>query len=321
MTYFLIAAFCSVLGLMGAAHAQGSSPGPTSSAVLADAPPAVRELLQQASRIEATANTPDAPWRMAVLYCQGARWGSAEAQYRLGMLYAFGQGVPESRAYAAALFSVASALGHAQAQQMLDNIEFSSFELPACVNHEQLPEKAALPVFNGISLELASHARPGIDNYLLTLPASRRWIVPVATTLSAWYQLDPRLVLSVIAVESNFQTHVQSPKAATGLMQLIPGTAERFNVRNAFDATQNMRGGMRYLRWLLSYYRGNVPYALAAYNAGEGRVDQYRGVPPFPETRAYVKRIVGLYGGVLHTFDATLTTASPWLKAKPAKTP
>ena len=67
------------------------------------------------------------------------------------------------------------------------------------------------------------------------------------------------------------------PKAAVGLMQLIPDTAERFSVRNAFDATQNLRGGMRYLRWLLSYYRGNVSYALAAYNAGEGRVDRYRG--------------------------------------------
>jgi soluble lytic murein transglycosylase-like protein len=72
---------------------------------------------------------------------------------------------------------------------------------------------------------------------------------------------------------------------------------------------------MRYLRWLLAYYRGNLPYALAAYNAGEGRVDQYKGVPPFAETRAYVKRIIGLYGAVHHAFDETLTAASPWLVA------
>jgi len=307
-----------MLGAVNSASGQGVLPGPTTSAVLEDAPPAVRQLLQQASDIETAAATPDAAWQTAVLYCKAARWGSAEAQYRLGMLYAFGQGVPESRAFAAALFSVASALGHDQAQQMLENIQLTSAELPACVNQDQAPEKgvSANPIFNGIDLKLTAGDSPGIDLYLLKMPASRRWIVPVATTLSNWYALDPRLVLSVIAVESNFQTEVQSPKAAAGLMQLIPDTAERFNVRNAFDATQNMRGGMRYLRWLLSYYRGNVPYVLAAYNAGEGRVDQHKGVPPFPETRAYVKRIVALYGGVQHKFDETLTTAPLWLAGK-----
>jgi soluble lytic murein transglycosylase-like protein len=133
--------------------------------------------------------------------------------------------------------------------------------------------------------------------------------------MSAWYALDPKLVLSMIAVESNFNTGAQSPKEAMGLMQLIPDTAERFNVRNAFDATQNLRGGMRYLRWLLSYYRGNITYAAAAYNAGEGRVDRYKGVPPYPETRAYVKRVLGLYGSARHAFDGNLTEASPWLAA------
>jgi soluble lytic murein transglycosylase-like protein len=98
-----------------------------------------------------------------------------------------------------------------------------------------------------------------------------------------------------------------------GLMQLIPDTAERFNVRDAYNATQNLRGGMSYLRWLLSYYRGNIIYALAAYNAGEKRVDRFHGVPPFPETRAYVRRVIDLYGSVRHGFDENLTTASPWL--------
>ena len=93
----------------------------------------------------------------------------------------------------------------------------------------------------------------------------------------------------------------------------VSDTAERFNVRNAFDATQNLRGGMRYLRWLLSYYRGNVSYALAAYNAGEGRVNRHKGIPPFPETRAYVKRVIGLYGGTHHSFDEKLTAGAPWL--------
>ena len=194
---------------------------------------------------------------------------------------------------------------------MLDSIELTSTVLPACVTHAQLPERAPPRI------RATAEASPLIDSYLLSLAPDKRWIVPLTTTLSTWYSLDPKLVLSVIAVESNFETGAQSPKAATGLMQLIPGTAERFNVRNAHDATQNLRGGMRYLRWLLSYYRGNVVYALAAYNAGEKRVDRFQGVPPFPETRAYVQRVLRLYGGLRHAFDETLTTASPLLPGAP----
>ncbi len=281
-------------------------------ATQADDPPALTRLLEQASALEAASDTPDSVWQAAVLYCQSARWGSSEGQYRLGMLYAFGQGVPESRPFAAALFSLAATLGHAQASQMLDSIELTAVELPACVNQAQLPEKAPPP----IAKRLLPDASPLLDQFLLTLPAHKRWIIPLTTSLSVWYALDPKLVLSVIAVESNFNTAARSPKAAMGLMQLIPDTAERFNVRNAFDATQNLRGGMRYLRWLLSYYRGNISYALAAYNAGEGRVDRYRGVPPFAETRAYVKRVIGLYGSGRHAFDADLTAASPMLAGK-----
>ena len=214
----------------------------------------------------------------------------------------------EASPLAAALFSAAATQGHAQAAQMLETIELTSTELPACITQNQPPEKAPPPEWARDLL-----GSPSIDQYLLTLPAKKRWIIPLTTSMSAWYALDPKLVLSVIAVESNFDHRAQSPKAAQGLMQLIPDTAERFNVRNAFDATQNLRGGMRYLRWLLSYYRGNVRYALAAYNAGEGRVDQYKGVPPFPETRAYVQRVLGLYGSARHRFDESLAAASPWL--------
>ncbi len=302
---------------MSAALAQGIAYAPPSVAAIEDAPPAVRKVLQQASVLESepdSANT-DKLWQAAVLYCQASRWGSAEGQYRLGMLYAFGQGVPANQAFAASLFSVAASMGHAQAYQMLETIQVTSAKLPACVNEDQLPEKA--PARAPVYVDLPADLHPGnglsIEKYLLALPSKKRWLIPLAATLSAWYALDPKLVLSMIAVESNFNTSAQSPKAAMGLMQLIPDTAERFNVRNAYDATQNLRGGMRYLRWLLSYYRGNISYAAAAYNAGEGQVDRYKGVPPFPETRAYVKRVLGLYGSARHAFDEGLTGASPFL--------
>ena len=306
----------------GLAQAQtGPSPPasptlPTSPAVLADEPPALRRLIQKANDLELATNTDDSPWQAAVLYCEASRLGSIEGQYRLGVMYAFGVGVPRSRPMAAALFSQAAWQGHAQAGKMLDSIQLISAELPACVTQAQLPEKAPASSFDGTQYGLASGTSPSIDRYLLALPSQKRWVIPLATTLSAWYSLDPKLVLSVIAVESNFESGAQSPKAAMGLMQLIPDTAERFNVRNAYSATQNMRGGMAYLRWLLAYYRGNIAYALAAYNAGEGRVDRYKGVPPFPETRAYVRRVMGLYGRSDHAFDENITSASAWMRPK-----
>ena len=101
-----------------------------------------------------------------------------------------------------------------------------------------------------------------------------------------------------------------------GLMQLIPETAERFNVRNAYDATQNIKGGLSYLRWLLSYYRGDVTLAVAAYNAGEKAVDRYKGVPPYVETRQYVKRVMELYERTTHPFDEKITEPSPVLVRK-----
>jgi len=123
------------------------------------------------------------------------------------------------------------------------------------------------------------------------------------------YKLDPRLVLAVMATESGFDPNAKSPKNAWGLMQLIPETAERFNVKNILDPIDNIRGGMAYLRWLLSYYRGDVTLTLAAYNAGEGAVDKHSGVPPFSETLAYVQRIRALYPFDRHPYDATISNS------------
>jgi soluble lytic murein transglycosylase-like protein len=118
-------------------------------------------------------------------------------------------------------------------------------------------------------------------------------------------------VLAIIATESNFDPLALSPKKAQGLMQLIPDTAARFNVRDPLDPAQNIRGGMAYLRWLMAYFEGDIALVAAAYNAGERAVERYLGVPPYAETRNYVRRIVGAMGGQrLHPFDAKVTAPS-----------
>jgi soluble lytic murein transglycosylase-like protein len=104
-------------------------------------------------------------------------------------------------------------------------------------------------------------------------------------------QLSPRLVHSVIQAESNYDPNAVSPKGAQGLMQLIPATARRFGVANVFDPADNIQGGARYLKHLLELYKGDEALALAAYNAGEGAVSRYGGVPPFPETQGYVAKV------------------------------
>lgn len=130
---------------------------------------------------------------------------------------------------------------------------------------------------------------------------------PDRATIEDWvqrlakrYDVDPKLVLAVIAAESNFDPNARSPKNAAGLMQLIPKTAHRFGVENSMDPLQNLHGGMAYLRWLLAFFKGDVALALAGYNAGEEAVERYRGVPPYAETRAYVKRFMGVYGSATH---------------------
>jgi soluble lytic murein transglycosylase-like protein len=109
--------------------------------------------------------------------------------------------------------------------------------------------------------------------------------------IAARESLPPQLIHSVIKVESNYDRYAVSPKGAQGLMQLIPATAQRFGVTDAFNPADNIQGGARYLRYLLELYNGDYPRALAAYNAGEGAVAKYGGVPPYAETRNYLVQI------------------------------
>ena len=122
-------------------------------------------------------------------------------------------------------------------------------------------------------------------------PAPYRDLIRAA---AARHALAPELVESVIRVESNFEARAVSPKGARGLMQLMPATAAKLGVRNVFDGRQNIEGGVRHLRYLVDRYDGNLALALAAYNAGVEAVGRYGGIPPYPETQAYVARVLRL---------------------------
>jgi soluble lytic murein transglycosylase-like protein len=135
---------------------------------------------------------------------------------------------------------------------------------------------------------------PALPATVPPTPASTRPadIAEAVNSASGRYRIDPDLVNSVIRAESGFKVHAISPKGAQGLMQLMPGTASNLGVSNAFDPNANVDGGTRYLRELLERYNFDLVKALAAYNAGPHRVEQYGGVPPYLETRKYIASIV-----------------------------
>ncbi len=135
----------------------------------------------------------------------------------------------------------------------------------------------------------ACTASPSVDfgNIRLNTAAYQSEVAAAARE----YGVDEAVVRAIIHAESAFDPKARSHVGAQGLMQLMPATAERFGVRNAYDASQNIRGGVKYLAWLLKRFDGNLTLAAAGYNAGEGAVDKYDGVPPYKETQRYVQRV------------------------------
>ncbi|MDB5816095.1 MAG: lytic transglycosylase [Rhodocyclales bacterium] len=288
--------------VLGVTLAQAQEPATLSEAARATL---ARSYLEQGKAYEYGEGAVRDPEQAARYYCDAARLGDAEALYSLGWMYANGRGVPRQSGYAATLLAMAAAMGHEAARNAQQRFaEFSgasSDDLPACmlkITSKPVPTvKAEKPV--------------NLDDYVAGLPVNKQKIAELIRLLAPQYGINPRLALAVAVSESNLDLLARSSRGALGVMQLIPETAARFKVRNTFDPGQNIRGGLSYLRWLLAYYRGDVLLAVAAYNAGEGAVDRFRGIPPFMETAFYVKRIYAFYKQPQHPFDASLTEPSP----------
>jgi len=257
------------------------------------------DLLAQALAYEHGEGMPKDQRKAALLYCEGARAGDAEAMFRLGWMYTNGRGVARSDAMAALLFARAAAAGHVYARQMQKYVGDDRGAVPDCMRPPEPDPPIAL---------MDDGPDPFAD-----LPPIKRKIAELVVKMASQYEIEPRLALAVIATESNFRADARSVKDARGVMQLVSATATRFKVANRFDVKENVQGGLSYLRWLLAYYEGRVTLVVAAYNAGEAAVDRYKGVPPYAETRDYVRRVRALYPNERHAFDPQVVAASPIL--------
>lgn len=255
-------------------------------------PEQLRQLREEARAYEHGEGVPKNLARAAEMYCSGALAGDPEARFSIGWMYANGRGVPRDDSIASYFFSLAAEQGHEPSRNMLRFVGPPAAEPPECMR-----DRTAV-------------VEEEIDDFEYGNEKQRQ-LAELVRRLAPEYGIEPRLALAIARTESNLNPNAVSPKNAQGLMQLIPETAVRFNVKKPFDPEQNVRGGLAYLRWLLAYFRGDVALAAAAYNAGEGAVNRYLGIPPYAETRGYVQRILQVFRRHEHPFDAAVTEPSP----------
>jgi soluble lytic murein transglycosylase-like protein len=302
-------ALALAIGIGAAPGASASAPdGPGRDRAGAAQPPSQRalHLTQLGVRYEHAEGESRDYARAHALYCEAARDDHADALLRLGWMYANGRGVPRDDSVAHTMFARAASLGNDLGARLAAAIRGDGEREPDCLRPAPV---AAAPATDSAAAGVAAESEPTpqVEAPATFRPApssaEHRRLVQTVVQMAREFRLDPRLVFALIRVESNFDPLARSPKNAQGLMQLIPETAERFAVTDVWNPIENLRGGMSYLRWLLSYYRGDVVLTLAAYNAGEGAVDRHRGVPPFGETLAYVQRIRTFYPFDRHAFD------------------
>jgi hypothetical protein len=252
--------------------------------------------------------------RAMTFYCEASKSDLPDALIRLGWLYGNGRGVVKNDAVASTLFRRAAALGSDMGERLSDLFRGAGSRLPACLGGEE--PVAEMPKVDPATLIPTPVVEAPAQFKATPPPVERRRVVELVMRFARQFKVDPRLVLALIGTESGFDPLARSVKNAQGLMQLIPETAERFAVKDLYDPTENLRGGISYVRWLLAYFKGDVVLAVAAYNAGEGAVDRFRGVPPYAETMAYVQRIRMLYPLDRHPFDPTATLPSLMFSGK-----
>lgn len=254
-------------------------------------PEQLRILREEARSYEHGEGVARDPAKAIALYCEGAKAGDPEARYSIGWMYANGRGVARDDSLAAYFFNLAAEQGHEPSRKMLRFVGAPVADMPECMREKVI-------------------ATEDLDDFAYGNEKQRQ-LAELVRRLAPEYGIEPRLALAVARTESNLNPNAVSPKNAQGLMQLIPETAERFNVKKPFDPEQNVRGGLSYLRWLLAYFRGDVALTAAGYNAGEGAVNRYLGIPPYAETRGYVQRILEVFRRDEHPYDAGVTEPSP----------
>jgi hypothetical protein len=268
-------------------------------------------LLEQGAQFEHGEGVPRDALEAQRSYCRAINLGSPDAMVRLAWMYANGRGVPRDDDIASTLLRTAAKQGNSVAERLTAMIKSDVAKEIPCPKSNAPRSSAVSPArtATAVNLNPTKAIQLGIPAEFRKPMSSieQKKILQAVLRMSVQFRLDPRLVIAVITQESSFDPSARSNKNAQGLMQLIPETAERFAVKDPFDPVENVRGGMAYLRWLLAYFRGDVGLVLAAYNAGEGSVDKYRGIPPFAETIAYVQRIKALYPLDKHPFDMKAT--------------
>jgi TPR repeat protein len=222
--------------------------------------------LALATRYENAEGVPRDYQRALNLYCDAWRQGSAEAAFNIGWMFLNARGVPRDDSVGVAWLRLGAKRGSAQAARVLDHLgDVKPARTEGCRGSVAGPRQVLAP----------------------------KAIVALAEKVAAEYKVDPKLILAVIATESAFDIDAVSARNAQGLMQLIEQTAQRFGVRDVFEPADNIRGGTKYLKWLLARFNGDLSLALAAYYAGERAVERHGGVPQY--AKSYLEKVLSHY--------------------------